>query len=384
MPNIQCPKCNKSFIKKFYLDRHLNKKNSCQPLVHDTPQEPAQNSQKTAQNPREPSLNHQNGTLPNGTIAIKNILNENTVIQNNLPNIQNNIPNIQNNIPIIENDNINIQIDNYQCQYCNKSFARKDNAHRHIKLYCPVVKQQNKEKQDIFDKLVALEEKNKQLEEAIKNKDKIYEEEIKNNNKQYEENIKKLSEEIKTIQALTINNNSNNNINSNNTVNVINIVPHGEEDLAKNKVDDLMLILSTKKGYNAVLDLITRVHFNANFPEFQNVYIPDIKNNTAMVFDEVWKLKNIEDVISNLHDTKSDYITDNKDIFYKHLNIGEQAVYQRWAESMNNRDSAEFKTYIIDMHKKIKLLMYNNREMVIETKKLQANKKTKTIKNNIK
>ena len=103
-----------------------------------------------------------------------------------------------------------------------------------------------------------------------------------------------------------------------------------------------------------------------------------------MVFDEVWKLKNIEDVISNLHDTKSDYITDNKDIFYKHLNIGEQAVYQRWAESMNNRDSAEFKTYIIDMHKKIKLLMYNNREMVIETKKLQANKKPKTIKNNIK
>ena len=149
-------------------------------------------------------------------------------------------------------------------------------------------------------------------------------------------------------------------------------MPHGEEDLHKNKIDDLLLIISTKKGYNAVLELISRVHFNTHFPEFQNVYIPDIKNNTAMVFDEQWELRNIEDVISNLHDTKTDFITDNKDIFYKHLNIGEQAVYLRWEASMNNRNTAEYKEYITDTHNKIKLLMYNKREMVIATKKRRA------------
>jgi hypothetical protein len=90
-----------------------------------------------------------------------------------------------------------------------------------------------------------------------------------------------------------------------------------------------------------------------------------------MVFDEEWELKNIEDVISNLHDTKSDFIMDNKDIFYKHLNVGEQIVYKRWAENNIDRNSDEFKIYIADMYKKIKLLMYNKREMVIATKKLQ-------------
>ena len=68
---------------------------------------------------------------------------------------------------------------NYQCNYCNKTFARKDNVYRHIKDSCKVAKQQNKEKKEIFDKLVALEEKNKELEEVIKSKDKYCEEEIK-------------------------------------------------------------------------------------------------------------------------------------------------------------------------------------------------------------
>jgi hypothetical protein len=186
--------------------------------------------------------------------------------------------------------------------------------------------------------------------------------------------IKMLRNEINIKQPSVTNsnnNNSNNTTNSNNTVNVINIVPHGQEDLVKHKVDDLLLILSTKKGYNAVLELITRVHFNSRFPEFQNVYIPDIKNNTAMVFGDEWELKRIDDVINNLYDTKSNFITDNKEIFYKHLNVREQAVYLKWETNNNDRNTEEFKEYIYDLYSKIKLLMYNKKDMVIATKKLQ-------------
>jgi hypothetical protein len=297
-----CNVCNKNFRQKCHLDDHLNRKNKCRPT----------------------------NNLPENPIIIP----EKTII-----------------IP----ENPIILIDNKKCKFCNKLFARKDVADAHMKQYCPIIKQQNKQ----LNREIKKKNKDKQLED----KDK----QLEDKDKQLIEEISILGNEIKTIQPSTIN--------SNNTVNVINIVPYGQEDLIKNKVDDLLLIISAKKGYNAVLELITRVHFNSRFPEFQNVYIPDIKNNIAMVFDEEWELNNIEDVISNLYDTNSKYITDNKDIFYEYLNLDEQIVYSRWAESNYDRESDEFKSYIAEMYKKIKLLMYNKRDMVLATKKLQAIKK---------
>jgi len=405
MTKYQCSNCNKNFKQKSQLDYHINRKNKCQSIAEISHQNPPYNHQN-------PPYNHQNTTFPppKTTILPPQIITE---LQNvSMPTQNNNvsIPTQNNNVSIpTQNVPIPVNDDSYTCTYCNKSFARRDVVNKHMKQSCKVLKQQDKDRKEIFDKLVLLEEKNKQLEEEIKNKNRVIEDKdkvienkdkvienkdkqlekvIENKDKQLEEEIKVLKSEINNIQSLTINNNNNNNNNSNNTtnntVNVINIVPHGQEDLNKNKVDDLLLIIATKKGYNSVLELISRVHFNAHFPEFQNVYIPDIKNNTAMVFNQQWELMNIEDVITNLHDAKSDYIMDNKDIFYKHLNVGEQIVYGRWEENNNNRDSAEFKEYIADVHKKIKLLMYNKREMVIANKKLQKMKKNKISLNNIK
>jgi hypothetical protein len=373
MSNYQCSICNRNFLKKCHLTDHLNRKKKCQLVVNNS-QNPALSTHPTSPSTQPASPSTQPTSSNNQLTSINNPL-----IQCN----SNALP------PIQKTDNINIPLSittnnvtdtkqkiEYKCNYCQQTFTRKYGLYKHITKSCKIAMAQNKVKQEIYDKLVLLESKNKQLEEEIINKDKQLEnkdKQIETKDKQLEEEIKKIKEEIKTTQSTSVMNNSNNIINSNNNiVNVINIVPHGEEDLMKNKVDDLLLILSTKKGYNAVLELISRVHFNSRFPEFQNVYIPDIKNNTAMVFDQVWELKNTEEVINNLYDSKSDYITDNKDIFYKHLNIGEQAVYARWAASNNNRNTEEYKEYITDMHKKIKLLMYNKKDMVIATKKLQA------------
>lgn len=388
MSKYQCSTCKTVFNKKNHLDNHLNRKNKCKPLI--------ENPSITAIVPLNNSIFPINDSIAplKNSIAPLNIsifpLNDAKI----LPKIGNGtIPTQINHKTLLMNDNVTIPIQNnnvtmptqniHKCNYCDKEFARKDNLTKHMKMTCKVLKQQNKDRQEIFDKLVLLESKNKQLEEEIKNKDKIIEDKdkvIENKDKHLEEDMKILRDEIKAIQSISVKNSNNNNNNTltninNNTVNVINIVPHGKEPLNENKSNDLLLIIATKKGYNAVLEIITRVHFNENYPEFQNIYVPNIKNNNVMVYNQKWELKSIEEVISNLHDTKSDYIIENKDIFYEHLNINEQLVYARWAARLCNRNSAEYKEYITDMHKKIKLLMYNKRDMVLATKKLQQIKK---------
>jgi len=332
MPNHQCFTCKRNFKQKSHLNDHINKKNKCHPANIEI-LTVSNNNQKVSGN----------NDIP--IITIPKLQNVNPTAQ--LLNInQNTEPNLDNDIT---------------CDYCNKTFARKNALYKHIKESCKVIKEQNKIKQDIFEKLLLLEEKNKQLEDEIKN------------NKIVEEENKKLKDEIKNIQTVAINNNNSiNTINSNNTTNNtinINITPHGEENLSK--YSNLMLVLAAKRGINAVLELTDRIHFNSQLPEFQNVYIPDIKNKHAMVFDKVWELKNTDEVISNIYDTKSDFIRDNKDVFFDHLSVGEQAVYQRWENA--NKNTPEYKLYIDTMHEKIKLLLYNKRNMVIATKKLQAN-----------
>jgi phage FluMu protein Com len=120
MPNHQCNICSKIFLKKYHLNRHLNRQNKCQ----TTPQ---------------------NNVIIPQTTAIPP---------------QNIIPIPIEKEPMQFNNNNN----NYQCHHCNKFFARKDNVTRHIKEYCPILKQENEEKQIIFNKLILLESKNKELE----------------------------------------------------------------------------------------------------------------------------------------------------------------------------------------------------------------------------
>jgi phage FluMu protein Com len=340
MTKYQCSICKRNFRQKCHLNDHSNKKSKCVPLI-----EVPQNNTNVPQN---------------NTIVPQN----NTIIPSNNRPINDNIYTLNGNLTT-QHGNLE---GNHQCRHCNKYFARKDAMNRHIKQYCPIAKQQNNDKQEIFDRLVLLESKNKQLEEEIKLKDK----QLEVKDKLLEEEIK-LKDENKTIQTITLNsNNTNSNNTTNNTIN-INVVPHGEEDLSK--YSNLLLVLAAKRGINAVLELTDRIHFNPQLPEFQNVYIPDIKNKHAMVFDKVWTLKNTDDIISNIYDTKSDFIKDNEDVFFNYLSVGEKLVYQRWVATDNDRNSKEYKIYIDGMHEKIKLLLYNKRDMVIATKKIQTNKK---------
>ncbi len=365
MSNYQCLICTKDFKQKSQLDYHKNRKNKCKPVIKQSPQKTTIEPQKTTIKSKTSTIKPQKPKIkPQKTIILTEIL----PISTQNPQI------IKNEHMPLQNENL---IERFPCEHCNKSFVRKDVLNKHIKHFCLVIKQQNKEKQDIFEKLLLLETKYKQLEEEIKNKDdaikikddviKNKDDVIKNKEIQYEETIKKLTSENKILQTITVNNNNINNINSNNTIN-INIVSHGNENLLEKQVGELMLMLAAKRGIKVVDELISLVHFNPTFPEFQNIYLPDMKNNHMMVYEKEWILKNATVAIKELCDNKSSFIIDNINAILNRLTIRDQALIKTWIILMSDKSTDEYKEYYNELLDTTKYKLYNNKNMVIATK----------------
>ncbi len=392
MPNHQCTNCNRVFGQKGHLNDHLKKKNKCQPPISQITTHMDNQYHKipiimsNTINEQIPIIltndgNNINANEPSPVIKLNipiptNILNESinkiNLNMSNPTNILNVLLPLNNMEDIVPTINLNVQepINNLnnqnnldktipecdiKCNYCKKSFARKNSLYRHVNLYCPVAKQQNKEKQEIFERLKLLEAQNKQLEAEIKHKDKEFKHEIKN-----------LKKEIKNIKPVT--NNTIIGDNNNNTTNIV-MVSYGREDLSK--ITAKMLSTACKRGYNSVTQLIEMVHFNPIYPEFHNVYIPSVKDKHAMVYDEnVWSLKNKDEVVSEMYDTNRDFILDNIESVDKLLNENERKSLQRWIDSDKNKGNSDKDKKAIDYTcEQLKLLLHNKRHIPLATKK---------------
>ena len=226
-----------------------------------------------------------------------------------------------------------INKNNLDCKYCDKKFTRKDSVKRHIKFNCKVLKKQNLERKKIFDKLQELEEENKKL--------------------------KKENKQLLLNQNI---HNTTNNIN-NGTVNNITIIAHGKEDISEIGLKKILLAVS--KGYSTPLKLTEAIHFNPEHPEFHNVYIPNINNSYAMIYDgQDWKLVQKSELIDELYMDKVDYVHDNLEEFCEVLSIYKIRALKRWLKSDENDESC-----IKKIKKDIELLLYNKRKMVVDTKK---------------
>ncbi len=348
MTNHHCIICSKDFKRKEHLVNHLKRKNACQQdLVEILQIAPEKHQLAPEKHQITPKLIQQDLIENNQPIAIQIIqeppqivLEHNQVILDHPQNI-------------IEETIIN------KCNYCNKVFGRKSVLSKHIKQNCKIAKQQNKDKQEIFEKLKLLECQN---------------ETIINNIKQLENENKILKEKIKTANPI-INNTTNNNMNINNnttTTNNIIMVSHGQEDLSK--LCKQLMTVACKRGYNTIPQLIEMVHFNPDFPEFHNVYIPSIKDKHAMIYDkETWSLKNKDEVVNELYLTNRDFIVNNIDGYYKSLTEGEKKSLERWLNSDKNKNNNEKDKKAIDYTiEQLKLLLHNKRHIPIATKKQMA------------
>jgi len=225
---------------------------------------------------------------------------------------------------------------NYKCKYCDKMFTTDNSMYRHMKHNCNVKKDDENKRNTIFERLLKLEKENEELKEELKK--------IKTNT---------------TYNTVNNNNRINNGTINNGTINNIVLIGCGKENMAK--IDKEDILKSLKKGFYSTIHLTEAVHFNPKYPEYHNVYISNIRDRYAMMYDGTdWILTRKSELIDRLYEDKKNYIENNMEEFIQSLTTNQTKALERW---LNTDDNHERIKEIKDM---IKLLLYNKRDQVME------------------
>ena len=157
------------------------------------------------------------------------------------------------------------------------------------------------------------------------------------------EEAKKEIDQLKRSQHVTYNNN-------------ITLIAHNKQpDLSHLTNKDYVKIMN--RGFNSVPKLIEAIHFNPKKPENHNVYIPNIKNKYAMVWNgNKWELNNQDDVIEDMYEENSDILIDKLDELCNNPKIRKK--FKRFIDKKEEDDIRN------KIKEDIKLLLYNNKNLV--------------------
>ena len=264
----------------------------------------------------------------------------------------------------------------YYCKLCHKGFTTETSMYRHMRTTCKVKKQSDDEKNKIYQKLLVIEEIEERcnhLENENKKRVQLENEirDIKNEN----DNLKRKVAYIETKdnnKVVNINRGIVNNLNQN-----IILVGYGKEDISKIDQNEILRVLNN--GYNSAIKLTETVHFNPKYPEYHNIYISNIKDKYAMMFNgNSWTLTMKEELIDKIYDDKKNYIEENIDDFIASLPQSRKKALERWLDTDDNNNK------IKEVKEQIKLLLYNKRNIPITTQSnMNYNKNDKDLNNQI-
>jgi hypothetical protein len=252
----------------------------------------------------------------------------------NLPQKPTNLPQKSTNLPQ------NTTKNKLECIYCKKILSRYDSLKRH--------ENNCKYKHKIKEDNTNLKEEIEQLKFTISN--------ILKQSKIHPKTLQKINKQL-------INNNTNNGT-INNT---INIVKFGSENI-KDILNEKEIIHILNQHYSAIEESIKTVHFNNKRPEYKNIYITNLRDNLAYIYngnnyEAVQKTSVINKLIDD-HVYNIEVSLEN----YKHkLSERSAKVLEKLIEKINDEQTKindynhdkEYKNFKAFKINEIKLLIYN-------------------------
>jgi hypothetical protein len=214
------------------------------------------------------------------------------------------------------NNNYNIIKEDVICTYCHNSFSNIYSKLRHLNT-CKVKKQIDiqsnenallKQKLDeMAQKIAALEQK-QIIPQVVNNNNNV----VNNNNNVVNNNV--------------VNNNVNNVINVDNSVKIVNFNDEKIHDLDRKQILSIIKrLLKVKKDdtYEIVKEFIRCIHFNDDFPEFQNIFVTDVNRKRVTL------IKDNKKVIEQYDDDMKSQIID-------HLGLKSDALCEYIEDEDNN------------------------------------------------
>ena len=286
---------------------------------------------------------------------------------------------------------------NVKCYICNKIYASKNSLYNHTKKF---------HINNISENYPKISEENRKLSEKVNEKDDIQQTKIYNCRKcgkeytkissrwshekicteaNMQEQINELKEQFAMIlqekgrihhKTLTKFNKQLNNINSHNT-NSNNINSHNTihntyitfPDLSYDKIfTNKQIINILNKHINAVEESIKMTHLNQNIPEYNNIYITNLKDDIVYVFDgKKFIAANKNEMLNKLVDSHSTEIEISLEKFSKNISKAVKFKLKELIDKLNDENTkysdpesdkkySNYKAYKIDI---AKIMIYN-------------------------
>jgi hypothetical protein len=265
----------------------------------------------------------------------------------------------------------------YYCDKCKKNYKTRNSLFTHKKKY-------HGKTEYVCNFCSKIFVKNGCYKKHIKSCNKTI---ISNNGIRYNDNrIKNINNGV-VANSISIDNNINNVRNEANTniINNIKIIPLGQENLSE--------VLSAKEQINilnkrcqALEEIVKYVHFNNNYPQFQNVVVTDVSRGYAYKYNSAsdnYEMVKKNELIDNIIENRVDDIDEFYNNHFEKLSKINQKIIKDFINKIISDDENISGKILKQTRKDIEIIAYNNKN-IVKNKMLNLKRKFTTTHDELK